>query len=74
MWVGCVAGAMEESEYVAKLEHAGFTAVGVEPTRIYDIAGAREFLSAQGIDADAAAKQFDGKFMSAFVRATKPAA
>jgi SAM-dependent methyltransferase len=72
LWVGCVAGAMEESEYRAKLEHAGFTAVGVEPTRIYDLGEAREFLSAQGIDADAAARQVEGQFMSAFIRATKP--
>jgi SAM-dependent methyltransferase len=74
LWVGCVAGALEESEYVAKLEQAGFAAVGVEPTRIYDIGEAREFLSARGIDAGVAAMQADGKFMSAFVRATKPAA
>ena len=72
LWVGCVAGAMEESEYVAKLERAGFTAVGVEPTRVYDIGEAREFLSAQGIDADTAARQVHGQFMSAFVRAVKP--
>ena len=72
LWVGCVAGAMEESEYVAKLERAGFTAVGVEPTRVYDIGEAREFLSAQGIDADDAARQVQGQFMSAFIRATRP--
>jgi len=72
LWVGCVAGAMEKSEYVAKLERAGFTAVGVEPTRVYDIGEAREFLSAQGIDADTAARQVQGQFMSAFVRAVKP--
>jgi arsenite methyltransferase len=72
LWVGCVAGAMEESEYRAKLEHAGFTAVEIEPTRIYDLGEAREFLSAQGIDADAAAQQVQGQFMSAFIRATKP--
>ena len=72
LWVGCVAGAMEKSEYVAKLERAGFTAVGVEPTRVYDIGEARDFLSAQGIDADTAARQVQGQFMSAFVRAVKP--
>jgi len=72
LWVGCVAGAMEESEYLARLRHAGFDAVSVEPTRVYDIGEAREFLSAQGIDPDAAAKQVEGRFMSAFVRATKP--
>jgi arsenite methyltransferase len=72
LWVGCVAGAMEETEYIGKLERAGFTAIGVEPTRVYDFSEAREFLSAQGIDADAAAKQVQGQFMSAFVRATRP--
>ena len=74
LWVGCVAGALEESDYVAKLTRAGFQEIGVEPTRIYDLADAREFLNAQGIDADAAARQAEGKFMSAFVRAQKPAA
>ena len=74
LWVGCVAGALEESEYVAKLARAGFVEIGVEPTRIYDLVEAREFLTAQGIDADAAARQAEGKFMSAFVRARKPAA
>jgi 2-polyprenyl-3-methyl-5-hydroxy-6-metoxy-1,4-benzoquinol methylase len=73
LWVGCVAGALEESEYIEKLERAGFTAVGVDPTRVYDIGEAREFLSARGIDAEAAARQTQGQFMSAFVRATKPA-
>jgi len=72
LWVGCVAGAMEEKEYVAKLERAGFTAVGVEPTRVYDIGEATEFLTAQGIDADDAARQVQGQFMSAFIRATRP--
>ena len=72
LWVGCVAGAMEETEYIGKLERTGFTAIGVEPTRVYDVSEAREFLSAQGIDADAAAKQVQGQFMSAFVRATRP--
>ena len=73
LWVGCVAGALEESDYMSKLTRAGFTEIGVEPTRIYDLADAREFLTAQGIEADAAARQADGKFMSAFVRAKKPA-
>jgi len=72
LWVGCVAGAMEETEYIGKLERAGFTAIGVEPTRVYDVSEAREFLSAQGIDDEAAAKQVQGQFMSAFVRATRP--
>ena len=74
LWVGCVAGALEESEYITKLARAGFVEIGVEPTRIYDLADAREFLTAQGIDADAAARQVEGKFMSAFVRARKPSA
>jgi len=72
LWVGCVAGAMEEAEYVAKLARAGFTAIQLEPTRIYDLDDAREFLAAEGIDADAAAHRVEGRFMSAFVRATKP--
>ena len=74
LWVGCVAGALEESDYVAKLTRAGFQEIGVEPTRVYDLAEAREFLTAQGIDADAAAREADGRFMSAFVRARKPVA
>jgi SAM-dependent methyltransferase len=72
LWVGCVAGALEERDYVARLERAGFTAVGVEPTRVYDVADAKAFLAAEGIDAEAIAAQVDGRFMSAFVRATKP--
>ncbi|MEO8025594.1 MAG: arsenite methyltransferase [Bryobacteraceae bacterium] len=74
LWVGCVAGALEENEYKAKLSAAGFSDVDVEPTRIYHVEDAREFLSGQGIDVDAIAPQVDGKFMSAFVRAVKPAA
>jgi arsenite methyltransferase len=72
LWVGCVAGALEEQEYRRKLASAGFEQIEVEPTRVYRIEDAREFLSAQGIDADALAPQVDGKFMSAFVRALKP--
>jgi len=74
LWVGCIAGAMEESEYIAKLERAGFTSVSIEPTRVYDVADAREFLSIQGIDVDAIAPQVQDKFRSAFIRATKPTA
>ena len=70
LWVGCVAGAMEESEVVARLGAAGFSSIAVEPTRVFGEAGA--FLSAQGIDAEATAKQLEGHFMSAFVRARKP--
>lgn len=72
LWVGCIAGALEESDYRAKLTAAGFTGVELEPTRIYRIDDARTFLSGQGIDVDAIASEVDGKFMSAFVRGTKP--
>jgi arsenite methyltransferase len=71
-WVGCVAGALEENEYRAKLASAGFETIEIEPTRIYRIEDAREFLSGQSIDVDATAPQVDGTFMSAFVRAVKP--
>lgn len=72
LWVGCIAGALEESDYRAKLTAAGFAEVELEPTRIYRIDDARTFLSGQGIDVDAIASEVDGKFMSAFVRGTKP--
>ena len=72
LWVGCVAGALEENEYRAKLDAAGFEGIDFEATRIYHIDDAREFLSGQGIDVDAIAPEVDGKFMSAFIRATKP--
>lgn len=72
LWVGCVAGALEENEYRAKLTSAGFETIEIEPTRIYRIEDAREFLSVHSIDVDAIATQVDGKFMSAFVRAVKP--
>ncbi len=74
LWVGCVAGALDESDYRSKLADAGFEQIEIEPTRVYRVEDAREFLRAQGVDADAIAPQVDGKFMSAFVRATKPAA
>jgi SAM-dependent methyltransferase len=73
LWVGCVAGALEEIEYRAKLKNAGFEQVELEPTRIYRVEDAREFLCREGVDVDAIAPQVDGKFMSAFVRAVKPA-
>src|SRR4051812_11714710 len=73
LWVGCVAGALDENEYRAKLTAAGFEEITIEPTRIYRVDDAREFLSAAGVDVDAIAPQVDGKFMSAFVRAVKPA-
>jgi SAM-dependent methyltransferase len=74
LWVGCVAGALDEDEYRNKLAAAGFAEIGIEPTRVYRAADAREFLRDNGIDADAIAPQMDGKFMSAFVRAAKPRA
>jgi arsenite methyltransferase len=72
LWVGCVAGALEENEYRSKLSAAGFEEIDLEPTRIYRIEDAREFLTGQNIDVDAIAPQVDGKFLSAFVRAIKP--
>src|SRR5213594_2165343 len=71
LWVGCVAGALEENEYRDKLVSAGFEQVEIEPTRIYRVEDAREFLTEKGLDVDALAPKVDGKFMSAFVRATK---
>ncbi len=73
-WVGCVAGALDETDYRQKLSSAGFEQVEIEPTRVYRIDDAREFLSASGIDVDAIASQVDEKFFSAFVRAVKPKA
>jgi len=73
LWVGCIAGALEESEYREKLARAGFASIDVEPTRVYKMEEAREFLEAAGLDADTVGPQIDGKFISAFVRATKPA-
>jgi arsenite methyltransferase len=74
LWVGCIAGALEENEYRNKLKAAGFEQIELETTRIYRVEDAREFLSREGVDVDAIAPQVDGKFMSAFVRAVKPAA
>lgn len=73
LWVGCIAGALDEKEYVTRLQTAGFENVGIEPTRVYDIEDARVFLSGQGVDVDAMAPQVEGKFMGAFIRASKPA-
>jgi len=72
LWVGCVAGALDETEYREKLTAAGFAQIEIEPTRIYRVEDAREFLSAEGVEVDAIAPQVDEKFMSAFVRAVKP--
>ncbi len=72
LWVGCVAGALDEDDYRSKLVSAGFENIEIEPTRIYRVEDAREFLSGQNIDVDVLAPQVDGKFLSAFVRAVKP--
>ena len=72
LWVGCIAGALNDHEYVAKLAKAGFDSIDIEPTRVYDIEDARTFLSGHGVDVDAIAPQVQGKFMSAFIRAQKP--
>jgi arsenite methyltransferase len=74
LWVGCVAGSLEENDYRAKLAAAGFEQIDLEPTRIYNVDDAREFLAGLNIDVDAIAPQVDGKITSAFVRAVKPIA
>ena len=74
LWVGCVAGALEENEYKAKLAAAGFENIDIEPTRIYKAEDALSFLKGEGLDAANIAPQIDGKFMSAFIRAQKPLA
>jgi ubiquinone/menaquinone biosynthesis C-methylase UbiE len=74
LWVGCIAGALEETEYAAKLKAAGFAGVEVEPWRVYKIDDARAFLTETGIDVDRMAPLVEDKFASAFVRARKPEA
>ena len=74
LWVGCVAGALEEDSYREKLTRAGFEAVDIEPTRVYRVADAKQFLTEAGIADDDVLAQIDGRFMSAFVRARKPVA
>jgi arsenite methyltransferase len=74
LWVGCIAGALEEKDYAAKLTAAGFGDVSMEPTRVYNVENARQFLTEAGVDVDAIAPEVDGKFLSAFIRATKPKA
>jgi arsenite methyltransferase len=74
LWVGCIAGALQETEYRQKLEGAGFESIDVEPTRIYQVEEAREFLTAAGLDAEVVGPQIRDKFMSAFIRAKKAAA
>jgi arsenite methyltransferase len=72
LWVGCIAGALEESEYIAKLTGSGFEDATVEPTRVYSVEDARQFLTEAGVDVDAIAPQVNDKFFGAFVRANKP--
>src|SRR5208282_1784496 len=74
LWVGCIAGALEESAYLSKLTAAGFEQVSIEPTRVYDIEDARQFLTEAGVDVDGIAPQVNGKFFSGFIRAEKPRA
>jgi SAM-dependent methyltransferase len=74
LWVGCMAGALQETEYLQKLQAAGFTSAQVQPTRVYHAEDSRDFLAAAGLDPDRVAPLIDGKFISAFIRATKPAA
>jgi SAM-dependent methyltransferase len=73
LWVGCLAGALDESDYKQKLDRAGFEEISIEPTRVYRVEDAREFLSGHGIDVDAVAPLVDGRFFSGFIRARKPA-
>ena len=72
LWVGCVAGALSDGEYKAKLEGAGFENVGIEPTRVYSIDDARDFLSGRALNVDTLVREVEGKFISAFIRANKP--
>jgi arsenite methyltransferase len=72
LWVGCIAGALQDTEYISKLGDAGFEAIEIEPTRVHNVEDARVFLNEQGVDVDAIAPQVDGKFISAFIRAKKP--
>jgi|SRR5271165_7091054 len=74
LWAGCIAGALQETEYLQKLQAAGFTAMEIEPTRIYQVEEARDFLTAAGLDPDKVAPLVENKFMSAFIHAAKPAA
>ena len=74
LWVGCIAGALEENSYREKLTHAGFESIDVEATRIYRSDDARQFLDEAGVSDESLPAQIDGRFMSAFVRAQKPVA
>jgi len=72
LWAGCIAGALGDGEYTAKLTAAGFTSIEIEPTRVYNIEDARAFLEQTGVDVESIAREVEGKFISAFVRAVKP--
>jgi arsenite methyltransferase len=74
LWVGCIAGALEENDYRGRLTQVGFSDVSIEPTRFYDVEDARQFLTEAGVDVDSIAPHVNGKFLSAFIRATKPKA
>jgi arsenite methyltransferase len=74
LWVGCIAGALEENDYRAKLVAAGLTHIDIEPTRVYNIEDARQFLAESGVNVDEIAPLVEGKFASAFIRASKPPA
>jgi arsenite methyltransferase len=72
LWIGCIAGALHDHEYMTKIAQAGFERISIEPARVYDMHDARQFLAGQGLEVDAIAPQVAGKFMSAFIRAEKP--
>ena len=74
LWVGCIMGALGDQEYVSKLMQAGFEAIEIEPTRGYSIEDAQTVITGHGVDVDAIVPQVEGKFISAFIRARKPAA
>jgi SAM-dependent methyltransferase len=74
LWVGCIAGALEKNDYIAKLRNAGFEDVSIEPTRVYNVEDARQFLTEAGVDVDAIAPQVHEKFLSGFIRGAKPKA
>jgi len=71
LWVGCIAGALQEAEYGEKLQAAGFEKIEIEPTRVYEVEEARKFLTAAGLDAEVVGPQIKDKFVSAFIRAKK---
>ncbi len=72
LWAGCIAGALEETEYAGKLAAAGFAEISIEPYRVYNVEDARQFLAEAGIDTEAAAAAAGGRFMSAYIKARKP--